>query len=83
MTVNIAVTEEQAKAITWLIGSVSSGVVEALNLDRLYDELYQEFGTVIVSNVERSNVSCWILVDGDAPVRISELPRPNLFINTT
>lgn len=60
MTVHLTITDEQGKALEWFLGSLSAGVCDDLNLSRVYDRLYKEFGQVEVSGVRRSESSCWV-----------------------
>lgn len=59
MTVHLTLTDEQGKALNWLLGSLSAGVCDDLTLTRVYDKLYDEFGYVGVDGVVRSEFGCW------------------------
>lgn len=76
MTVHLTITDEQAKALQWFVGSMTSGVCDDLNLSRIYDSLYDKFGFVTVSGVERSADGCWKRVDGERAALFVNQPPP-------
>lgn len=75
MTVHLTITDEQGKALNWFIGSLTSGVCDDLNLSRIYDRLYEEFGHVSVSGVHRSEHGCWTRNLGENAAVVPEKPK--------
>lgn len=71
MAVTLKITERQAKALTWLVGSVSARINDDLDLDRLYSALYDAFGYVQVDGVERDEACCWSRKSALIPAKIS------------
>lgn len=83
MSVTLTMSNDQAKALTWLIGSVTSGVNESLNLNVIYDRLHDQFGYVNVTGVERSEHGCWRLKRSGVGAKIVADSQPDYHIDVT
>lgn len=59
MSVVLTLSNDQAKALNWLLGSVSASVNDDLKLSSIYNKLYDTFGYVGVDGAVRSEFGCW------------------------
>lgn len=81
MAVTLNITEDQAKALNWLIGSLNAGVTDDIGLTPLYTALVDHFDFVEVDNVERSIYGCWERTDNSVPATIHKSSK-DVTINT-